>query len=122
MIRRIAFSLAAFGTLASFSLSAQTPSFDQRMRFIIDAYAHPKGSGEPGYAGIAARLWMHENPEWCSKRLEQLLAAGPSGDMFWMFPVTAVAYLDRGQLTSSARQSLRRSWKTYMPYRGDTEN
>jgi hypothetical protein len=42
--------------------------------------------------------------------------------MFWMFPVTAIAYLDRGQLSDSARQALRRSFKTYMPYRGDTEN
>ena len=39
-----------------------------------------------------------------------------------MFPITAVAYLDHGQLSDSARQALRRSFKTYMPYRGDTEN
>ena len=39
-----------------------------------------------------------------------------------MFPVTAIAYLDRGQLTDDARRALRRAWKTYMPYRGDTEN
>jgi hypothetical protein len=42
--------------------------------------------------------------------------------MFWMFPVTSIAYLDRGQLTPSARKALRNAWKTYMPYRGDTEN
>jgi hypothetical protein len=42
--------------------------------------------------------------------------------MFWMFPMTAVAYLDQGQLTPAARQAMRRSFKTYMPYRGDTEN
>ena len=33
-----------------------------------------------------------------------------------------MAYLDQGQLSDSARQALRRSFKTYMPYRGDTEN
>jgi hypothetical protein len=42
--------------------------------------------------------------------------------MFWMFPVTAIAYLDRGQLTPFARAALRNAWKTYMPYRGDIEN
>jgi hypothetical protein len=42
--------------------------------------------------------------------------------MFWMYPVTAVAYLDRGQLSASARKALRSAWKTYAPYRGDTEN
>ena len=71
---------------------------------------------------IAAKLKLHEDAALCSRRLEELLAAGPTGDMFWMFPITAVAYLDQGQLSDSARQALRRSFKTYMPYRGDTEN
>ncbi len=98
------------------------PAFPQRMRFIIDSFAHPKSDADAGYGTIAARLWLHEQPEWCSRSLEQLLAAGPSGDMFWMYPVTAVAHLDRGQLSPSARAALRAAWKTYAPYRGDTEN
>ena len=89
---------------------------------MIDAYAHPKGTDALGYANIAAKLRLHEDARLCSRRLEELLAAGPTGDMFWMFPITAVAYLDQGQLSDSARQALRRSFKTYMPYRGDTEN
>jgi hypothetical protein len=107
-------------------LKAQTPPFAQRVQFVIDTYAHPKNSSASlstlGYANIAAKLKLHQDAAQCSRRLEELLAAGPTGDMFWMFPVTAIAYLDRGQLTASARQALRRSWKTYMPYRGDTEN
>ena len=39
-----------------------------------------------------------------------------------MYPVTAIAYLDKGQLSATARKALRKSWKTYAPYRGDTEN
>ncbi|SPE35423.1 conserved hypothetical protein [Candidatus Sulfopaludibacter sp. SbA3] len=74
-----------------------------------------------GYANIAAKLRLHEDSAVCSRRLEELLAE-PTGDMFWMFPVTAIAYLDQGQLSDSARLALRRSFKTYMPYRGDTEN
>lgn len=101
--------------------SAAVPTFQQRADAMIDAYAHFNGPGDYGYAEIAARLKRHEQPEWCSKKLEELLAA-PSGDMFWMFPVTAIAYLDQGQLSDTARQSLRKVWKTYMPYRGDTEN
>jgi len=114
--------MAALLCVLPLTLSAQTPTFEQRKIAIIDAYAHPTGDRDYGYAGIAARLWHHEDAARCSQRLEQLLAAPISGDMFWMFPVTAVAYLDQGQLSESARQSLRRSWKTYMPYRGDTEN
>ncbi len=108
--------------LIAASAAAATPESEQRLRSAIDAWAHPKGPGDAGYATIAARLWLHEDAKWCSRRLEALLAAGPSGDMFWMYPVTAIAYLDRGQLSSSARAALRRAWKTYMPYRGDTEN
>jgi hypothetical protein len=106
-------------------LAAQTPQgppFADRVRFVIDAYAHPKSTGPLGYANIAAKLRLHEDAALCSRRLEEILAEGPTGDMFWMFPITAIAYLDQGQLSDSARLALRRSFKTYMPYRGDTEN
>lgn len=98
--------------------AAPQTAFPDRVRKVIEANAAlPNGS----YQTIAAKLYLHRDPEWCSRRLEELLQS-PSGDMFWMFPVTAVAYLDRGQLSPSARNALRQSWKTYMPYRGDTEN
>lgn len=102
-------------------LRAQTPPFPERIQRVIQAYAHPKSTGPLGYANIAAKLRLHEDAGLCSQRLEELLAE-PTGDMFWMFPVTAIAYLDQGQLTGPARQMLRRSFQTYMPYRGDTEN
>ena len=108
--------------LACLPLPAQPPAFPQRVQFVLDVYAHPKAAGPLGYLNIAAKLKLHEDAALCSRRLEELLAAGPTGDMFWMFPITAVAYLDQGQLSGSARQALRRSFRTYMPYRGDTEN
>ena len=104
------------------ALPAQTPDFDGRVRSVVEAYAHPANAGPLGYANIAAKLWLHQDADLCSRRLEELLAAGPTGDMFWMYPVTAIAYLDRGQLSDSARRALRDSFRTYMPYRGDTEN
>ncbi len=108
--------------LLALPLGAQTMDFTARTRTIVEAYAHPNGSGPLGYANIAAKLKLREDPAQCSRALEQLLAAGPTGDMFWMFPVTAIAYLDAGQLSESARAALRQSFRTYMPYRGDTEN
>ena len=99
----------------------QPQPFEQRVRSVVEAYAHPAGAGALGYANLAAKLWLHQDAAGCSRRLEELLAA-PTGDMFWMYPVTAIAYLDRGQLTDSARRALRESFRTYMPYRGDTEN
>ncbi len=113
--------LILLSSLLLISLRAQTPPFAQRVQRVIQAYAHPNSTGPLGYANIAAKLRLHEDAGLCSQRLQELLAE-PTGDMFWMFPVTAIAYLDQGQLTEPARQMLRRSFKTYMPYRGDTEN
>ena len=101
--------------------SAAAPPFAERVRYIVDAYAHPKTPGPLGYANIAAKLRLGEDLEACSRRLEELLAE-PTGDMFWLFPITAIAYVDRGQLSTPAREALRKSFQTYMPYRGDTEN
>jgi hypothetical protein len=101
-------------------LAAATP-FADRARSVIESGARNRPPNA-GYDAIAAKLYLHEDAAWCSTRLRELLAEGPTGDMFWMFPVTAIAYLDRGQLSAEARQALRRAWKTYMPYRGDTEN
>jgi hypothetical protein len=115
MIRIIA-CLALASTLAA----GQT--FEARKQHVIQQWAHPTGPGEPGYGTIAARLWLKQDAEWCSKRVRELLAAGPQGDMFWMYPITAVAYLDQGQLSAEARKAIRDAWRTYAPYRGDTEN
>src|ERR1700754_4513320 len=90
------------------------PTFQERVRSVIDAYAHPKTPSPLSYAGIAAKLKLDEDAALCSRRLEELLAEGPTGDMFWMYPVTAIAYLDQGQLTGSARHALRQSFITYM--------
>ncbi len=98
------------------------PEFPDRVKEVITFSARPAALDTASYGTIAAKLWLKEDPAWCSRRLVEILKAGPSGDMFWMFPVTAVAYLDKGQLTPEARQALRDSWRTYMPFRGDTEN
>ena len=56
-------------------LHAQAPPFEQRVRSVIEAYAHPANNGPLGYANIAAKLWLHEDAALCSRRLEELLAA-----------------------------------------------
>lgn len=84
----------------------------------IDPQTNPD---EGGLYDIAAKLALGIDTEWASQRLVEVLDS-PSGDMFWMFPVTAVAFLDQGQLDEHADAALRRAWRTYMPQRGDTEN
>ena len=80
--------------------------------------------GEPatlGLAEIAAKLALREDAAACSERLIELMKT-PSGDMFWMFPVTCISYLGRDQLTPEAKAAVREAWRTYFPLRGDTEN
>jgi len=80
--------------------------------------------GEPatfGLGEIAAKLALHQDAEACSARLIELMQK-PSGDMFWMFPVTCISYLGRDQLTPAAKAAVREAWRTYFPLRGDTEN
>ncbi|MBL8217214.1 MAG: hypothetical protein JNK87_41215 [Bryobacterales bacterium] len=96
--------------------------YRERSASVVRQYAGPADLQTASYGTIAAKLALGQDLEWCSRRLEEILAAGPTGDMFWMFPVTAIAYRDQGQLTPSARAALKKAWKTYMPYRGDTEN
>lgn len=94
---------------------------EDRFRDRVNQVISLNAQGDTGFQHIAARLYLKRDTAWASQKLIELLK-DPTGDMFWMFPVTAVAHLDKGQLTREARAALRRSWKTYMPYRGDTEN
>ncbi len=98
-----------------------TPGFRGRVEEVIGEFADPPDPSSAGYLNIAARLKRGHGAGWTSRRLIELLRE-PAGDMFWMMPVTAIAYLGRGQLTPEAEAALRTAWKTYMPYRGDTEN
>lgn len=80
--------------------------------------------GEPatlGLAEIVSKLALREDAAACSARLIELMQK-PTGDMFWMFPVTAIYYLGRDQLTPEAKAAVRDAWRNYMPLRGDTEN
>ncbi|WP_414660384.1 hypothetical protein [Horticoccus sp. 23ND18S-11] len=74
-----------------------------------------------GLGEIAARLALRQDAAACSAQLIEVLKR-PTGDMFWMFPVTCIAYLGRDQLTPAAQAALREAWRTYFPLRGDTEN
>jgi hypothetical protein len=46
----------------------------------------------------------------------------PKGDMFWMYVVIGAALHGQGKMGPDAAAAMRNAWKTYAPYRGDTEN
>jgi len=96
-------------------------AFRDRLRRVVEHYAHPADPSATGYQHVAAKLCLRRDLEWASRRLIELLEE-PHGDMFWMFQATAVAFLGRETLSADAQAALRRAWKSYHPFRGDTEN
>jgi len=108
----------------AFVPAANSPGFELRKEQLLRQMAGPKNQSDPQYGGlttIAAKLYYREDLDWAATRLHELLKQ-PTGDMFWMFQVAAIQHLDNGQLPESARNDLRKAWRTYYPYRGDTEN
>ena len=75
-----------------------------------------------GYFDIAARLTLGIDQRWVLARLDSLLSQPPRGDMFWMFPFVTAWFAGRETLPDRYKARLRDLWRTYMPYRGDTEN
>jgi hypothetical protein len=77
--------------------------------------------GRGGYFDLAARLYRGACGTWCTRRMDSLMAH-PRGDMFWMYPFVTVMYNDRGTFPETTRRKMRDLWRSYTPYRGDTEN
>jgi photosystem II stability/assembly factor-like uncharacterized protein len=96
-------------------------AFRDRVRQVVEHYANPPDPTATSYQHVAAKLWLRRDVEWASRRLVELLR-DPQGDMFWMFQVTAIAFLGRETLSAEAQAALRHAWKTYHAFRGDTEN
>ncbi|MFQ5569140.1 MAG: hypothetical protein ACE5G0_05665 [Rhodothermales bacterium] len=91
---------------------------------LIDWYAQQVDKADMtrgGYIHIAARLHREQDLDWVLARLDTLLQQ-PRGDMFWMYPFTLVMYLGRDRLPGDYKARMRDLWRTYTPYRGDTEN
>ncbi len=71
---------------------------------------------------VAVCLQRRENLGWANARLERINAARPTGDMFWMYPMVAAMEAGRDTMSAANRARIRELWRTYFPYRGDTEN
>lgn len=50
------------------------------------------------------------------------LTAKPQGDVFWLYPMTAIYLHCYKELPESYRNKMRQTFQTYTPLRGDTEN
>ena len=123
-MRKFGFLLSLCALLILNVSSAQTVSreeylkgYDQRVRYISAAFDTASG----GYAAVASR-YAH-NVEIA--RADSMFIAAlkePRGDMFWMFPVIGAYLHGKDKMWPEAKAAVRNAWKTYAPYRGDTEN
>ena len=99
-------------------------AFHARRDSVIDVLADqvaPTDLRAGGYWNVAADLVRGQDLAWCVARLDSMMKA-PAGDMFWMYPFTTVQYAGRDRLPAATQRKMRDLWRTYMPYRGDTEN
>ena len=116
----ILFSLAAISMTTAQIKDRQTylKEFEQRARSVRSFY---DTASSAGYYQAAARYAEGVNIAQADSMVEVLLQH-PRGDMFWMFPVIGTYLHGKDKMSEHTRQVVRNAWKTYTPYRGDTEN
>jgi len=99
-------------------------AYDARRDSVIRFYANqvPADDLTRGhYNQIAARAWLGQDQAWQLSRLDTLMK-NVTGDMFWMYPFTLLMYNGMDQYPAEVQVRMRDLWRTYRPYRGDTEN
>lgn len=98
--------------------------YRERCEYVIDqtvASTDPDDLTRGSSFTIAANLQRGTNLDWARKRL-RLSNDPPSGAMFWMHPMALLMETGRGVLNDEDWAFIRELWRTYFPYRGDTEN
>ena len=104
--------------------AVRAAAYRARADSVVDFFAGRLATRAPEKGNefdVAASLYEGENMDAALARLDTLMK-NPSGDMFWMYPMTLLNFVGRDVLPASYRERLRRLWRTYTPYRGDTEN
>jgi hypothetical protein len=94
-------------------------AFEERRERIINYFVQEDLRWN--YLGIAAKLLNDSDVEKSLASLDSLLSQ-PSGDMFWMYPSLSMYLFTKDRLPEDIRKKYRDTWRTYTPYRGDTEN
>jgi hypothetical protein len=114
-----------FAGVFSQPLFAQTVSradylkgYEERAAYVASAYDTSK---RVNYYSAAARYAHNVDIALADSMVLELLQK-PSGDMFWMFPVIGTYLHGKDKMSPEVKAAMRLAWKTYSPYRGDTEN
>lgn len=99
-------------------------AYQERCQEVIDFIVNRTDPDNPDRGGlfdIAVNLAEGTNLEWARARLRAVNET-PRGNMFWMHPMVFVMYAGRENLNAEDWAFIRDLWRTYFPYRGDTEN
>ena len=94
-------------------------AYESRRDSLIDHYAAMEPAAN--YTIITAKLHRGVDVEKSLEYLDTLFKA-PRGDMFWMYPSLSMYLYSKEVLPDEYRERYRDLWRTYTPYRGDTEN
>lgn len=118
-------NIVLFSLMCCTQLPAQIPDratylkeFRQRVEALLSVYDTSQGAS---YYTIAARYARGRDIAWADSVFEYVLR-DPRGDMFWMFPAIGAYLHGKDVMSEKTRAVVRNAWKTYAPYRGDTEN
>lgn len=93
---------------------------EEVLRYVVET-TDPDDPDRGGLFNIAVNLAAGENIEWARARL-RAVNDPPTGAMFWMHPMVFVMYAGKENLNEADWAFIRELWRTYFPYRGDTEN
>ncbi|WP_221031645.1 hypothetical protein [Actomonas aquatica] len=126
--------LLAFIVAGSCALRATPPTapsdgeisaaYHARSEQLINRYIERTQADNPEWGSlpwVAANFARGTNLEWARHRLRELTKE-PSGAMFWMYPMVLVMKAGEPHLAPSDWAVIREAWRTYFPFRGDTEN
>lgn len=106
------------------SESERILAYQERCQMVVDRMVEatdPTDTSRGGLFAIAANLAAGENLDWARERL-RTANDPPTGAMFWMHPMVLVMYAGKDQLNDEDWAFIRELWRTYFPFRGDTEN
>ena len=93
---------------------------DQVLEYVL-THTDPEDPDRGSLYDIAVNLAAGQNLEWARKRL-RTINESPTGAMFWMLPMVFVMHAGQEHLDDDDWTFIRGLWRTYFPYRGDTEN
>lgn len=95
-------------------------AFELRQNKMLQYYSSTD-SKKLNFYQIAAQLKLGQNIENCKENFLALLQE-PSGDMFYNLPMMGAYLHGQDFWTEEIHRKVGHVWKTYLPYRGDTEN